>query len=199
MAANFAPYQDIPETSRALSPPPQGISSPPRVSSPRITSPRASLDTRAARAPLSPPLRAYEQQDYFQGQSPELESGQRVAWNTAAPTPRFGRRGREDVDMFTTSLGWRLDYEACLAYLLLPPAGGVLLLVLEHQSDYVRFHAWQSSLLFAFSFVLHVIFSWSGWISWFLFAGDVGLIFLLTWRAYLDGKLRVNRECEIAC
>lgn len=88
--------------------------------------------------------------------------------------------------MFTTSLGWRLDYEACFAYLLLPPAGGVLLLVLEHQSDYVRFHAWQSSLLFAFIFVVHVIFSWSTFISWVLFVGDVGLIGWLTWRAYLD-------------
>lgn len=88
--------------------------------------------------------------------------------------------------MFTTSLGWRLDYEACLAYLLLPPAGGVLLLVLEHQSDYVRFHAWQSSLLFAFAFILHIIFSWSSWISWLLFVGDVVGIGWLTWRAYLD-------------
>lgn len=90
--------------------------------------------------------------------------------------------------MFTTSLGLRMDYEACLAYLLLPPAGGVLLLVLEHQSDYVRFHAWQSSLLFAFMFVVHIIFSWSSFISWVLFAGDVGLIGFLTWRAYLDGE-----------
>lgn len=57
-----------------------------------------------------------------------------------------------------------------MAYVLLPPAGGVLLLIMEHKSDYVRygwwwcsrswgrvmlmrmdrFHAWQSSLLFAF-------------------------------------------------
>lgn len=89
--------------------------------------------------------------------------------------------------MFTTSLGLRMDYEACLAYLLLPPAGGVLLLVMEHQSDYVRFHAWQSSLLFAFIFVVHVIFSWSSFISWVMVVGDVGLIGWLTWRAYLDG------------
>lgn len=176
MAANFAPYQDIPESSRALSPPPQGV-----------TSPRASLDR--TRNVISPPTRSYEQHDYFQGQphqegaSPDVE---RVAWN-ATPTRGFGRP-REDVDMFTTSLGWRLDYEACLAYLLLPPAGGVLLLVLEHQSDYVRFHAWQSSLLFAFAFILHIIFSWSSWISWLLFVGDVVGIGWLTWRAYLDGK-----------
>lgn len=58
-----------------------------------------------------------------------------------------------DTDVFSTSLPMRLDYEACMAYLLLPPAGGALLLMLEHKSDYVRFHAWQSSLLFTFLFV----------------------------------------------
>lgn len=43
------------------------------------------------------------------------------------------------LNEFETSLPIRLDYEACLAYLLLPPAGGVLLLVVEHKSDYVRY------------------------------------------------------------
>jgi uncharacterized membrane protein len=177
MAANFAPYQDIPESSRALSPPP-------------LHSPRTSLDrTRRITSP------SYDHQDYFQGQiqSPPAEepSSERTPW-PAPPLPSFGR-SREDVDMFTTSLGWRLDYEACLAYLLLPPAGGVLLLMLEHQSDYVRFHAWQSSLLFAFVFVVHVIFSWSSWISWVLFVGDVGGIGWLTWRAWLDGELCSKR------
>ena len=46
--------------------------------------------------------------------------------------------GRLDVNLFETSLPLRLDYEAMLAYLLLPPAGGVFLLVVEHKSDYVR-------------------------------------------------------------
>jgi hypothetical protein len=41
-------------------------------------------------------------------------------------------------DAFQTSLPLRLDYEAMLAYLLLPPAGPVLLLLIEHKSDYVR-------------------------------------------------------------
>jgi uncharacterized membrane protein len=174
MAANFAPYQDIPETQRAFSPPP-------------ITSPRASLD-RTARTPISPPTRSYEQHDYFgAGNESPSSPTERVAWTAPAPQPTFGR-SREDVDMFTTSLGWRLDYEAMLAYLLLPPAGGVFLLVMEHQSDYVRFHAWQSSLLFAFVFVIHVIFSWSSFISWVLFVGDVVGIAWLTWRAYLDGE-----------
>ncbi|KAF2133101.1 hypothetical protein P153DRAFT_363330 [Dothidotthia symphoricarpi CBS 119687] len=164
MAANFAPYQDSPEASR-------------------LASPRASLDRPRVISPqTTTPGRAYEQHDYFQGQPP-----------SPAPLPETERswtasRRREDVDVFTTSLGWRLDYEACLAYLLLPPAGGVFLLVMEHQSDYVRFHAWQSSLLFAFLFVVHVFFSWSGFISWVLFVGDVGLIAWLTWKAYQDGE-----------
>lgn len=89
----------------------------------------------------------FSQRDYFGGQ----QEPERVSWN--AVPGGFGGGGREDVDMFETRLGLRMDYEACLAYLLLPPAGGVLLLVLEHRSDYVRFHAWQSSLLFAFVFV----------------------------------------------
>ncbi|KAI4664718.1 uncharacterized protein J4E79_003016 [Alternaria viburni] len=174
MAANFAPYQDIPESSRALSPPP-------------VHSPRTSIDR--TRNITSPTTRAYEQHDYFQGQSPISPPAEpdteRIAWDQPSRSTGFGR-SREDVDMFTTSLGWRLDYEACLAYLLLPPAGGVLLLVLEHQSDYVRFHAWQSSLLFAFVFVVHIIFSWSSYISWVLFIGDLAGIGWLTWRAYLD-------------
>ena len=184
MAANFAPYQDIPETQRALSPP--------------LASPRTSIDrTRNISSITSPSTRAYEQHDYF-GAGDESPDTERVAWNTPASSQPLGfGAAREDVDMFTTSLGLRMDYEACLAYLLLPPAGGVLLLVMEHQSDYVRFHAWQSSLLFAFIFVVHIIFSWSSFISWVLFVGDVGLIGLLTWRAYLDGKSTYARACYL--
>jgi uncharacterized membrane protein len=171
--ANFAPYQDIPESTRVLSP---------------LASPRASLDRPRLTSPriISPPTRTYEQHDYF-GADDDVERAAPQQQQQQQPTA-FSRRSREDVDMFTTSLGWRLDYEAMLAYLLLPPAGGVFLLVMEHQSDYVRFHAWQSSLLFAFVFVIHVIFSWSSFISWVLFVGDVGGIAYLTWRAYLDGE-----------
>ncbi|KAF2016084.1 hypothetical protein BU24DRAFT_450686 [Aaosphaeria arxii CBS 175.79] len=125
--ANFAPYQDIPETQRTLSPPP--------AASPGVISPRASLDrTRniGTAVVTSPSNQSFGQRDYFGGQQQEPE---RVAWN-AAPGGFGG--GREDVDMFETRLGLRMDYEACLAYLLLPPAGGVMLLVLEHKSDYVR-------------------------------------------------------------
>ncbi len=39
---------------------------------------------------------------------------------------------------FATSLGIRLDYEACLAYIAAPPLGAILLLIMERKSDYVR-------------------------------------------------------------
>lgn len=45
---------------------------------------------------------------------------------------------REGINEFDTSLGIRLDYEACLAYLALPPLGAILLLISERKSDYVR-------------------------------------------------------------
>jgi uncharacterized membrane protein len=53
----------------------------------------------------------------------------------------------------------------------------------------IRFHAWQSSLLFTFLFIVHIIFSWSSFLSWVIFIGDVGLIGWLTFKAYVDGKI----------
>lgn len=107
---NFAPYQDeSPEIERALSPPhPDG-----RIKSPNIRSPRASAD-------LPPP-------NHFVGGG---------YGNTG-----FGRDiegGHVSLGAFETSLPIRMDVEAMLAYLLLPPAGGVFLLLTEHKSDYVR-------------------------------------------------------------
>lgn len=167
---DFAPYQDnSPETERVLSPNRRSLSfSPPMRSTPKTT-PKTSLNI-----PRTEPTAAWAA-----SQAADLEAG--------------GRRG--SLDQFTTSLPIRLDYEACLAYLLLPPAGGALLLMLEHKSDYVRFHAWQSSLLFTAIFVLHLIFSWSISMSWALFLGDLGLIGYLTYRAYIDADM-LDR-CEV--
>lgn len=46
-----------------------------------------------------------------------------------------------EISEFDTSLGLRLDYEASLAYLAFPPTGAVILLILERNSDYVRYCA----------------------------------------------------------
>ena len=114
---DFAPYQDHnPETERALSPPLEGR----RSFSPNV---RPALNSPALNAPRPGPSNP---------------------WAAAAPsgsayTDIEASAGRGRLEEFETSLPIRLDYEACLAYLLLPPAGGVLLLLVEHKSDYVRY------------------------------------------------------------
>ena len=90
--------------------------------------------------------------------------------------------------VFETSLGVPLKIEASLAYLLLPPAGGVVLLLFEHKSDYVRFHAWQSAMLFSAMFILHIIFSWTKVMSWLLFAVDLCLIGYLALGAFKNAE-----------
>ncbi|KAI4120996.1 MAG: hypothetical protein LQ338_006628, partial [Usnochroma carphineum] len=193
---DFAPYQDTaPENTRALSPPPRRSTS----RSPNPKSPPPGRGTTEPFLSSTLPAPSHFSDDPRRdgggfGGNPDLEGG------------------RMDVNLFETSLPLRLDYEAMLAYLLLPPAGGVLLLVIEHKSDYVRyvnstqlspkrkredmtltsfhcrFHAWQSSLVFTAMFIIHLIFSWSSVLSWILFVFDLGLIAFLTMHAYQDAN-----------
>lgn len=182
---DFAPYQESPETHRALSPPP-------------TNSPRRSFSPTGGRRSFSPSVLSPTTNTSKPSNNPWATSSSYFPTNTggggvSAADLEAGRIAR--LNEFETSLPIRLDYEACLAYLLLPPAGGVLLLVLERKSDYVRFHAWQSALLFSAIFVLHLIFSWSTWISWTLFVGDIALIAYLVRRAYLDAD--TLDRCEV--
>ena len=118
---DFAPYQDTtPESTRTLSPPPNRTSSPARnVRSPPPN--RPTTDPFAASSLPAPSHFSDEPRGHAGFGGGDLEGG------------------RLDVNLFETSLPLRLDYEAMLAYLLLPPAGGVFLLVVEHKSDYVRY------------------------------------------------------------
>ncbi|PHH68613.1 hypothetical protein CDD82_407 [Ophiocordyceps australis] len=59
----------------------------------------------------------------------------------------------------------------------------------QRNSDYVRFHAWQSALLFTALMILHLIFSWSSFFNWCFFIGDIILMAFLTMRAYKDAEL----------
>ncbi|KAJ0166911.1 hypothetical protein CTA2_5330 [Colletotrichum tanaceti] len=189
---DFAPYQSSPpERERALSPP--------------LASPRASADFRR---PFSP---------YGQPSPPPLQHPQpQRGWQPTLPgSYPAADAHREGVSEFDTSLGIRLDYEAALAYLALPPLGAILLLIGERNSDYVRyvgtwrrtpvtfdalrllgidmpltlrrFHAWQSSLLFTAIMIFHLVFlSWSKFLSWFFFIGDLFAIIWLALKAYQD-------------
>ncbi|KAI1639261.1 hypothetical protein F4809DRAFT_157136 [Biscogniauxia mediterranea] len=200
---DFAPYQSSPpEHNRPFSPP-------------TATSPRASLDyARRAFSPTTattspPPLqhpqpqRSWQQQssvlpyEYGYGNmpssslSPPQQQQQGGGIGNAPTTTGYYEIGglggaRGGVSEFDTSLGLRLDYEAALAYLGLPPLGAIVLLILERQSDYVRFHAWQSSLLFTVVFIVHLLFSWSTFLSWIFAIADLFLMGWLALRAYRD-------------
>ena len=115
---NFAPYQDTaPDASRGLSPPPRRSSS--RSPAPKSPPPNRPNADPFSSAVLPPPSHfSDEPRGAING---DFESG------------------RANVNLFETSLPIRLDFEAMMAYLLLPPAGGVFLLVMEHKSDYVRY------------------------------------------------------------
>jgi hypothetical protein len=143
---DFAPYQ----------------SSPPehdRVASPNFASPRASSDARrpfspsqqhqqyqapgAARSP--PPLQHPQPQRGwagFDGQAGGWTGGAGAGAGADAGGSSGGMPGAfpptAEVSEWDTSLGLRLDYEACLAYLAFPPVGAIILLILERNSDYVR-------------------------------------------------------------
>lgn len=195
---DFAPYQDTaPESSREISPPPPRRSpiANPRPPPPGSRALPSSKDSAFTPAPSLPPP-----SHFTDDETPHVAAGFEAG---------DVESGRLHVNLFETSLPMRLDYEAVVAYLLLPPAGGVLLLLMEHKSDYVRFHAWQSSLLFTFVFVsppyhpsllssnklhkliikrqvIHLIFSWSAFISWTLLIIDIALIALLSLHAYQD-------------
>ncbi|KAF3345439.1 hypothetical protein HYQ45_018055 [Verticillium longisporum] len=187
---DFAPYQSSPpERERALSPQP--------------TSPRASADFRR---PFSPPSAApggfqyqYQQDQYSQPSPPPLQHPQpQRSWQPSLPGAYpVADAHREGVSEFDTSLGIRLDYEASAAYLALPPLGAILLLIGERNSDYVRFHAWQASLLFTAILVIHLIFSFSRFLSWLFFLGDLFAMVWLAMRAYQDADTLDRFELPI--
>ncbi|KUL91800.1 hypothetical protein ZTR_01069 [Talaromyces verruculosus] len=192
---NFAPYQDeSPEVERALSPPPPFSTDPTnRTKSPSQN--QYNNNNRQQQQRSTPPPYQASPTSHFYNPSNGGYGYQEAAsasWtDPESQQQQHNNRGgyggaRADLDAFETSLPLRVDYEAMLAYLLLPPAGGVFLLLFEHKSDYVRFHAWQSSMLFSAIFVLHLIFSWSSIISWLMFIGDIALIAFLSLHAYQD-------------
>jgi hypothetical protein len=131
---NFAPYQDeSPEVERALSPP---LGDANRFKSPILGSPRGSPPIPGAQPGGLP------SPSHFAGANQIHDGGQ--------GNHGYGRDvegGRWNLGAFETSLPIRMDVEAMLAYLLLPPAGGVFLLLLEHKSDYVRYRNAQESII----------------------------------------------------
>ena len=195
--------QDAPENerpSRVTSPP---LRSPTTSPKPQQQPPQRNISSithtedpwAAARAQRLPsPSRYQDDEDNAEGYT-DLESGpRRNDYIGRDALQGGGVTYTGNGNIFETSTGLPLRVEACLAYLLLPPVGGVALLLLEHKSDYVRFHAWQSAMLFSVMFMVHIIFSWTSIISYLLLACDLLLIAYLTWGAwtYADTLDRVE-------
>lgn len=135
---DFAPYQSSPpEHSRVASPE-------------RGASPRASLD--ATRRAFSPPIQRGTAQSPSNLQHPQPQrlwanlDDQRSHWDADERAASVGQSASAmpgsypiaEVSEFDTSLSIRLDYEASLAYLALPPIGAIFLLIVERNSDFVR-------------------------------------------------------------
>lgn len=134
---NFAPYQS--------SPPEHG-----RVSPDRGASPRASLDAtirtftppKANPTQSPPPLQHPQPQrawNGFDGRPNSWGADERAAAMSSTTSAMPGAFPIAEVSEFDTSLGIRLDYEASMAYLIIPPIGPIILLILERNSDFVRY------------------------------------------------------------
>lgn len=136
---DFAPYQSSPpEHNRPFSPP----------TADGTASPRASFDHRRSFSPPQRNLAAYSppplqhpqpQRAWHAGYASEDGLGGGGGDIGAAAGAGAGTGGNgEFVSEFDTSLGIRLDYEAVLAYIGIPPLSAIILLILERKSDYVR-------------------------------------------------------------
>ncbi|KAI9717259.1 MAG: hypothetical protein M1812_004786 [Candelaria pacifica] len=124
---DFAPYQDqSPETTRTLSPSPQDGRRSRSFSPSQRSAPVHQPTSKAFETTIPQPPNRYSDE----------ESG--LASNGGRGITGGFEDTRAYINQFETSLPLRLDYEAMLAYLVLPPAGGVFLLLFEHKSDYVR-------------------------------------------------------------
>lgn len=135
-----------PDTNRLASPPTSPIGGGPNA----WASPRSSTSQNRPPPPAKPKGHtrnpsSNQSSNYFGGHSSYEPIGDSPhtyhipQTNQDVESGLGGSRGREALNDFETSLPLRLDYEACLAYLLLPPVGGVILLIMEWKSDYVRY------------------------------------------------------------
>ncbi|KAJ1668888.1 hypothetical protein IW140_000046 [Coemansia sp. RSA 1813] len=108
---------------------------------------------------------------------------------TAGPSTFNSQDGGQRISRYETSLPIRHDVEAAIAYLLCIYSG-VFLLIMEKKNDYVRFHAWQSTLMsMAFIVALIVtafISNFLYWVTWIVALVASGY---MARRAYIDGAV----------
>ncbi|KAK9311965.1 hypothetical protein V1524DRAFT_440711 [Lipomyces starkeyi] len=101
------------------------------------------------------------------------------------------------VNQYETSIPLRLDYESVIVYAALPPVGSVALLIFETKNDYIRFHAWQASLLFTPLFILFIILSFSTVLSYLILAVYIVFALYMAYRAYRDSSSLERLELPV--
>ena len=125
----------------------------------------------------------YQPMPSFEPLPSAAETSGPPSFNSSAYT---GDRGTERVNKYETRLPIRLDLEAALTYAL-GPISGIAFLILETKNDYVRFHAWQSSLYFLVLLFGQFLFSlFSTTLVWLVFGLELLSIVYLSYQAYIN-------------
>lgn len=93
--------------------------------------------------------------------------------------------GQPPQNPYETSLNMRADAEAALTYIL-GCFSGLFFLMFETKNDYVRFNAWQSTLVGTGFFLLQAIFGIAGvsFMVWLLIIFQLIVIVFLAFMAY---------------
>ncbi|ORX88090.1 hypothetical protein BCR32DRAFT_288843 [Anaeromyces robustus] len=99
------------------------------------------------------------------------------------------------VNRYETKLPIRIDLEAALTYIF-GCVSGIFFLIFETKNDYVRFHAWQSSILFCVLLVLNFLFI-NTFLIHLLTLIEIGLIILLGYQAYINADSLFRYEFPI--
>lgn len=96
--------------------------------------------------------------------------------------------------MVKTSLGLEENFEAALSYVL-GFVTGIVIFLLEKESEFVRFHAMQSTIVFLGLTIIQRIFMYIPFFGW-MFSWLIGLLGFVLWilliiKAYQGERYRV--------
>ncbi|GAA5912635.1 hypothetical protein JCM8208_004798 [Rhodotorula glutinis] len=170
---NFAPYSEPPDLNPAHT---------------RWAPPPAAGPAPSASSSSSPSAAPYEG---YQGGASVSSLGAGTSFGSSGGYANLGATthgAAPGPSSFEVTL-WRNDYEAACAYAF-GPFGAAVLLVFEIESDYVRFHAWQSILLCVGLVLLHFVGQLFGrWLQYLLFLGDIAILGIMSLRAYHDADV----------
>ncbi|EGF79743.1 hypothetical protein BATDEDRAFT_89137 [Batrachochytrium dendrobatidis JAM81] len=115
-----------------------------------------------------------------------LSSGSGLSPYSIAGQASGAPPGTVRVNKYETSMPLRLDIAAALAYAL-GPVTGILFLIFETKNDYVRFHSWQSALVFVSIMAVHAFLGlFSSTMAWLIFGLEITLALWLGYQAYVN-------------